>query len=64
MAETGGEGFIDPSLIVEGILAARVLARSNGNYELGDNLRDILTRAGIEIKDGANGTSWSINKNN
>jgi len=64
MAETGGEGFIDPSSIVEGILAARVQARSDGNYQLGDDLRDILTRAGIEIKDGANGTSWSITKNN
>jgi cysteinyl-tRNA synthetase len=62
MAETGGEGFIDPSSIVEGILAARVQARSDGNYQLGDDLRDILTRAGIEIKDGANGSSWSINK--
>ena len=64
MAQTGGEGFIDPSSIVEGILAARVQARSDGNYQLGDDLRDILTRAGIEIKDGADGTSWSITKNN
>lgn len=64
MAQTGGEGFIDPSSIVEGILDARVKARSEGNYQLGDDLRDMLTRAGIEIKDGANGSSWSITKNN
>ena len=64
MAQTGGEGFIDPSSIVEGILDARVKARSEGNYQLGDDLRDILTRAGIEIKDGANGSSWSITKLN
>ena len=64
LAQTGGEGFIDPSSIVEGILEARVKARSEGNYQLGDDLRDMLTRAGIEIKDGANGSSWSMTKNN
>lgn len=62
MAQTGGEGFIDPTPIVEGILNARVKARKSGNFELADELRDILTVAGIEINDGASGSSWTITK--
>ena len=62
LAQTGGEGFIDPAPMVEGILSARINARKNGNYELADELRNILNNAGIEINDSASGTTWEITK--
>jgi hypothetical protein len=61
LASTGGEGFIDPTPLVDGILTAREEARANGQYELADQLRDVLLRAGFEINDTAEGAStWSI----
>jgi hypothetical protein len=59
LAATGGKGYIDPSQLVEGILKARVSARSSGQYELADELRDVLVAAGFEIHDEPSGTSWS-----
>ena len=60
LASKGGVGFIDPSELIEGVLRARVSARSNGQYEVADELRDALIRAGVEVKDGPEGTSWSL----
>jgi hypothetical protein len=60
LASTGGEGFIDPTPLVEGVLAARVTARSSGQYDLADELRDALTKAGVEVKDSPEGTTWSL----
>jgi hypothetical protein len=60
LAVAGGEGYIDPSTLVEGILEARVNARALGQYTLADQLRDALVRAGIEVKDGPDGTTWTL----
>jgi hypothetical protein len=60
LAQTGGRGFIDPTALVEGVLGARVTARASGQYDLADELRDALTRAGIEVKDGPGGSTWSL----
>jgi hypothetical protein len=60
LATTGGEGFIDPTSLVEGILSARVSARANAQYELADELRDTLLKAGVDVQDGADGTTWSL----
>jgi hypothetical protein len=60
LASTGGEGFIDPTTLVEGVLSARVAARTNGQYELADGLRDALIKAGIEVNDGTDGTTWAL----
>jgi cyanophycinase-like exopeptidase len=60
LAQTGGEGFIDPAPMVEGILSVRINARKNCNYELADKLRNILKDSGIEIYDSASGTTWEI----
>jgi hypothetical protein len=57
---TGGEGFIDPGPLVEGVLAARVNARANGQYELADELRDALVKAGIDVQDTPTGTTWLL----
>lgn len=60
LAQTGGQGFIDPTELVEGVLAVRVTARAGGQYGLADELRDVLTKAGIEVKDSPDGSSWSL----
>jgi hypothetical protein len=64
LASTGGHGFIDPTPLVEGILNARIQARSNGQYELADGLRDVIANAGIEVQDTPEGTVWSIRTTN
>lgn len=64
LASTGGEGFIDPTPLVEGILSARVEARANGQYDIADGLRDVIANAGIEVQDTPQGTVWSIKTTN
>ena len=60
MSATGTEGFIDPRPLVQGVLAARVSARASGQYALADQLRDALLDAGIEVKDGPEGSTWNL----
>jgi hypothetical protein len=60
LATTGGKGFIDPTPLVEGILGARVNARANAQYDLADELRDALLKAGIDVQDTPEGTTWSL----
>jgi cysteinyl-tRNA synthetase len=60
LSATGGEGYIDPTDLVEGVLAARVNARANGQYGLADELRDSLVKAGIDVQDTPTGTTWSL----
>jgi hypothetical protein len=59
LAVTGGDGFVDPAPLVEGVLRARVNARLSGQYALADELRDVLIAAGFEIRDEPDGTVWS-----
>ena len=44
---------------VQLLLDARITARAEKNWALSDSLRDQLSEAGLEIKDGADGQSWS-----
>jgi hypothetical protein len=60
LAATGGEGFIDPAPLIEGVLQARVSARASGQYQLADELRDVLVSVGIEVQDGPDGSTWSL----
>lgn len=60
LASTGGEGFIDPTPLVEGLLSARLTARTQGHYELADELRNVILNAGIDVQDTPSGTVWSI----
>ena len=60
LAITGGEGYVDPTPLVEGILKARVSARASGQYALADELRDVLTVAGFEIRDELGGSTWAL----
>jgi hypothetical protein len=60
LATTGGEGFVDPTALVEGILSARVSARASAQYDLADELRDTLLKAGIDVQDSPDGTTWTL----
>ncbi|MGH3732179.1 MAG: CysS/YqeB C-terminal domain-containing protein [Acidimicrobiales bacterium] len=60
MATTGGEGYIDPAPLIEGILKARVTARAQGQFGLADELRDVITSVGIDVRDTPSGSEWSI----
>jgi len=60
LADSGGLGFIDPTTLVNGILASRENARSTGKYELADELRAVLSKAGIDVEDGPDGSTWTI----
>jgi hypothetical protein len=60
LAETGGRGFIDPRDLVDGVLGVRATARASGRYDLADMLRDALIKARIDVKDGPDGTTWSL----
>jgi cysteinyl-tRNA synthetase len=60
LSATGGAGFIDPTELVDGILAARVSARANGQYGLADELRDALLKSGIDVQDTPDGSTWSL----
>jgi len=62
LATTGGEGFIDPAPLVDAILAARVSARLSGQYELADQLRDLLLASNFDVHDGPERTTWSHRK--
>jgi len=64
IASTGGEGFINPAPLVEGVLSARVEARAQGQYELADHLRDAIVKAGIDVQDTPSGTVWSLRSEN
>jgi cysteinyl-tRNA synthetase len=61
MASTGGEGYIDPSSLVVGLLDLRESARSGRDFTLADRIRDLLVDAGIEVMDSPDGTTWRIN---
>ena len=60
MAVTGGDGYIDPSSLVAGLLEIRESARANRDFQLGDRIRDLLIDSGIEVMDGPDGTTWQI----
>jgi hypothetical protein len=60
MASTGGSGHIDPSDLVEGVLALRVSARHAKDFALADRIRDVLVSSGIEVMDTPDGSTWFI----
>jgi hypothetical protein len=60
LSATGGSGFIDPTDLVDGVLAARVSARAKGQYDLADELRDALLKSGIDVQDTPDGSTWSL----
>ncbi len=49
------------SSVVELLIAMRKEARENKNWALSDKIRDELLEVGIQLKDGKEGTTFSIN---
>jgi cysteinyl-tRNA synthetase len=49
-----------PPEAVERVVALRAQARLEKNWAESDRLRDALARCGVELKDGKDGTTWSV----
>ncbi len=50
---------IDPNEI-DRLIAERKAARANKDFARADQIRDDLLKRGVQLKDGAEGTSWSV----
>lgn len=46
--------------LIQAVLAERADARAQKDWAKADAMRDLLASAGVQVKDGANGSSWSI----
>jgi hypothetical protein len=60
LGAAGGESRGALAPVVETILDLRSQARAAGDFPTADRLRDRLTDAGIEVRDGAQGSEWSL----
>jgi cysteinyl-tRNA synthetase len=47
-------------LVMDLLLDLRSQARKNKDFALSDQIRDRLSEAGIQIKDGKDGSSWKL----
>jgi cysteinyl-tRNA synthetase len=59
--ETIRDAVIDPAAI-ETLLARRNEARKNKDWKLSDAIRDELLAKSVELKDGPDGTTWSVKR--
>lgn len=57
LATSGGEEYIDPTNLIDAVLATREHARASANYQIADELRDAILGAGFAVHDGPNGLS-------
>ena len=48
------------SLLIEGLLAARIEARKSKDFARSDALRDGLAAAGVVVKDTQDGAAWEL----
>lgn len=55
----GSPSDIDPAQI-EALIVERNQARAERNFQRADEIRDQLKAQGIELNDGAEGTSWNV----
>lgn len=46
--------------LIQAVLAERADARAQKDWAKADAMRNLLTSAGVQVKDGANGSSWSV----
>jgi cysteinyl-tRNA synthetase len=46
--------------VMELVIDIRAKAKQEKNFALSDAIRDKLTGAGIQIKDGKEGSSWKV----
>ena len=59
LARTNEPG-LDPTPLIEAILALRDVAKKGADYTLADQLRDVLTSTGIAVHDQVDSTTWEI----
>jgi cyanophycinase-like exopeptidase len=55
-AASGARDAVDG--LVDGLVETRDTARANRDFATADRIRDRLVAAGIEVRDGANGSTW------
>ena len=64
LGELAEQGAADPAVrvapFVEALLAVRAAARDAKDFATSDLVRDRLVDAGVEVRDGTDGTSWSL----
>ena len=48
-------------VLIHNILEQRASARAEKDWATADRMRDVLAAAGITVKDGAQGSTWSLN---
>ena len=64
LGEAASQGLRDPkellAPLVEGLIKLRAELRTERAYALADRLRDHLIAAGIELRDTADGTVWTL----
>lgn len=64
LGEAAASGGVDPRStvdpFVEALLALRARARESRDFATADLIRDRLTGAGVEVRDGAEGSSWVL----
>lgn len=46
--------------LIQAVLAERADARAQKDWAKADAMRDLLASAGVQVKDGANSSSWSV----
>lgn len=47
-------------IFVDGLLEARDAARAEGRYDEADRIRQMLTSAGVEVRDSRDGSEWRL----
>ena len=57
LATSGGDGYIDPTNLIDAVLATREHARASANYQIADELRDAILAAGFSVHDRPNDVS-------
>jgi len=62
LGDLARDGSADPrehlAPVVDRVLEMRRQMRAEGHYDIADRLRDVLTDAGIEVRDTRDGSSW------
>lgn len=62
-AKSGNDGSYESfSKAIDILLSLRAEAKANKDWALSDKIRDELTKAGFEIKDGKDGAEWRLSK--
>ena len=59
LATSGTRTAVDVAHLVDGLLQARNDARSRGDYQVADQLRDLLVASGVEVHDHSTGSTWT-----